>query len=62
MSRKENQILTELELEARDRTQRLLERANTLRMEQEDEVKKLNQVKMCVDVDLSIMAEVLKVL
>ncbi|XP_026225306.1 cilia- and flagella-associated protein 45 isoform X3 [Anabas testudineus] len=44
MSRKENQILTELELEARDRTQRLLERANTLRMEQEDEVKKLNQL------------------
>lgn len=44
MSRKENTALTELELEARDRAQRLVERANALRMEQEDEIKKLNQV------------------
>ncbi|XP_022046067.1 cilia- and flagella-associated protein 45 [Acanthochromis polyacanthus] len=43
-SHKENQALTELELEARDRAQRLLERANALRMEQEDEIKKLNQL------------------
>lgn len=45
MWRKENQALTKLELEARDRKQRLLERANALRMEQDDEIKKLNQVK-----------------
>ncbi|KAI3354425.1 hypothetical protein L3Q82_018952, partial [Scortum barcoo] len=46
LSRKENHALTELELEAwaRDRAQRLVERANALRMEQEDEIKKLNQL------------------
>lgn len=44
LSRQKNQNLSELEAEARDRAQYLLERANTLRMEQEDEVKKLNEV------------------
>ncbi|XP_029301485.1 cilia- and flagella-associated protein 45 isoform X2 [Cottoperca gobio] len=44
LSRKENQALTELELEARDRAQRLVERANALRMEQECEIKKLNKL------------------
>ncbi|XP_029967344.1 cilia- and flagella-associated protein 45 [Salarias fasciatus] len=43
-SRRENPVLTELELEARDRAQRLVERANALRMEQEDEIKQLNQL------------------
>ena len=42
--RKENKVLTQLELEARDREQRLLEQANALRMEQEEEVKLLNSV------------------
>ncbi|XP_032365282.1 cilia- and flagella-associated protein 45 [Etheostoma spectabile] len=46
LSRKENQALTELEREARDRAQRLVERANALRMEQEDEIKKLNHLIM----------------
>ncbi|TDH15085.1 hypothetical protein EPR50_G00027540 [Perca flavescens] len=46
LSRKENQALTELEREARDRAQRLVERANALRMEQEDEIKKLNNLIM----------------
>lgn len=55
LSREENHALTELELEARDRTQRLLERANALRMEQEDEIKKLNKVKMCLKVNLSMI-------
>lgn len=45
LSREGNPALTELELEAQERTQRLLERANALRMEQEDEVKQLNKVK-----------------
>lgn len=45
LSRQKNQNLSDLEAEARDRAQYLLERANTLRMEQEDEVKKLNEVK-----------------
>ncbi|XP_022602067.1 cilia- and flagella-associated protein 45 [Seriola dumerili] len=44
LSRKENHALTELELEARDRAQRLVERANALRLEQEEEIKKLNQL------------------
>ncbi|XP_067275963.1 cilia- and flagella-associated protein 45 [Pseudorasbora parva] len=44
LSRQKNQNLSELEIEARDRAQYLLERANTLRMEQEDEVKKLNEL------------------
>lgn len=44
LSRQKNQNLSELEAEARDRAQYLLERANTLRMEEEDEVKKLNEV------------------
>ncbi|CAM4583936.1 unnamed protein product [Leuciscus chuanchicus] len=43
LSRQKNQNLSELEIEARDRAQYLLERANTMRMEQEDEVKKLNE-------------------
>ncbi|XP_073706254.1 cilia- and flagella-associated protein 45 [Garra rufa] len=44
LSRQKNQNLSELEAEARDRAQYLLERANALRMEQEDEVKKLNEL------------------
>ncbi|XP_034404294.1 cilia- and flagella-associated protein 45 [Cyclopterus lumpus] len=44
LSRMKNQALTELELEARDRAQRLLERANALKMEEEDEIKKLNNL------------------
>ncbi|XP_044057555.1 cilia- and flagella-associated protein 45 [Siniperca chuatsi] len=44
LSRKENQALTELELEARDRAQRLVVQANDLRMEQEDEIKQLNKL------------------
>lgn len=44
LSRQKNQTLSDLEVEARDRAQYLLERANAMRMEQEDEVKKLNEV------------------
>ncbi|XP_041920477.1 cilia- and flagella-associated protein 45 isoform X1 [Alosa sapidissima] len=44
LSRQRNQTLSDLELEARDRAQYLLERANAMRMEQEDEVKKLNEL------------------
>ncbi|KAF3847982.1 hypothetical protein F7725_021010 [Dissostichus mawsoni] len=44
LSRQENQALTELELEARDRAQHLVKRANNLRMEQEDEIRKLNKL------------------
>lgn len=66
LSRKENKALTELELEARDRAQALVERANALRMEQEEEIKQFNLVgsscrplklchKMCLKVTLSII-------
>lgn len=48
LTRKKNPALTELEIEARDRAQRLLERANALRMEQEEEIKKLNKVGSCI--------------
>ncbi|KAI7802778.1 coiled-coil domain-containing protein 19, partial [Triplophysa rosa] len=44
LSRQKNQNLSELEAEARDRAQYLLGRANSLRMEQEDEVKKLSEL------------------
>ncbi|KAM8767905.1 cilia- and flagella-associated protein 45 [Acanthopagrus schlegelii] len=44
--RKENKVLTQLEIEARDRDQRLLEQANALRMEQEEEIKLLNSMIM----------------
>lgn len=46
LSRQKNQALSDLEAEAREHAQYLLERANTLRMEQEDEVKKLNEVRV----------------
>ncbi|XP_042152202.1 cilia- and flagella-associated protein 45 isoform X3 [Oncorhynchus tshawytscha] len=45
MSCQKNQDLSELEAEAKERAQYLLERANAMRMEQEDEVKKLNEGK-----------------
>ncbi|KAM4628415.1 cilia- and flagella-associated protein 45 [Polymixia lowei] len=44
LSREKNQALSELEAEARDRAQYLLERANAMRMEQEDEIKNLNEL------------------
>ncbi|CAL8349699.1 unnamed protein product [Lota lota] len=44
MSRRKNQALNELEVEARDRAQYLLEKANAMRMEQEEEVKQLNEL------------------
>lgn len=44
LNRKENKALTELELEARDRAQCLVERASSLRMEQEEEIRLLNKV------------------
>ncbi|OCT69358.1 hypothetical protein XELAEV_18040673mg [Xenopus laevis] len=44
MLRKKNEKLSELEEEAQQRAQYLLQRANTLRMEQEDEIKRLNEV------------------
>lgn len=45
LSREENQSLNEMELEARGRAQFLVDRANVLRMEQEEEIKRLNQVR-----------------
>ncbi|XP_048836914.1 cilia- and flagella-associated protein 45 isoform X2 [Brienomyrus brachyistius] len=42
VSRKKNQGLSDLEAEAQQRAQYLLEKANEMRMEQADEVKKLN--------------------
>lgn len=44
LNRKENKALTELELEARDHAQCLVEQASTLRMEQEEEIRMLNKV------------------
>lgn len=44
--RKKNEKLNDLEEEARERAQYLLERAANLRMEQEDEIKKLGEVRV----------------
>ncbi|XP_006642298.3 cilia- and flagella-associated protein 45 isoform X1 [Lepisosteus oculatus] len=44
LSRQKNQGLSDLEAEAKERAQYLLERANAMRMEQEDEVKQLNEL------------------
>uniref|UniRef100_A0A8C5P6T6 Cilia- and flagella-associated protein 45 n=1 Tax=Leptobrachium leishanense TaxID=445787 RepID=A0A8C5P6T6_9ANUR len=44
MLRKKNAKLSDLEEEAQERAQYLLQKANTMRLEQEDEVKKLNEV------------------
>ncbi|RXM91611.1 Cilia- and flagella-associated protein 45 [Acipenser ruthenus] len=43
-SRMRNAGLSELEAEARDKAQYLLEKANALRMEQEDEIKHINEL------------------
>ncbi|XP_058490351.1 cilia- and flagella-associated protein 45 [Solea solea] len=44
LSRKENPALTELELEAQEQAQHLVERTNALRMEQENEIQRLNKL------------------
>ncbi|MEE6491579.1 hypothetical protein FKM82_016269 [Ascaphus truei] len=44
MRRHKNEKLSELEAEAQERAQHLLQRANMLRMEQEDEIKKMNEM------------------
>ncbi|MEQ2252650.1 hypothetical protein ILYODFUR_024014 [Ilyodon furcidens] len=44
LSRKQNPPLTEMELDAQKRAQLITDRASALRIEQEDEVKKLNQL------------------
>uniref|UniRef100_A0A8D2ZQ45 Cilia- and flagella-associated protein 45 n=1 Tax=Scophthalmus maximus TaxID=52904 RepID=A0A8D2ZQ45_SCOMX len=44
LSRKDKHALTELELEARDQAQQLVEQTNDLRMEQEEEIRKLNKL------------------
>ncbi|XP_051934451.1 cilia- and flagella-associated protein 45 isoform X2 [Hippocampus zosterae] len=42
--RQEKRTLSEVEMEAHERTQHLLERAHALRMEQEEEIRELNKV------------------
>ncbi|XP_034023945.1 cilia- and flagella-associated protein 45 [Thalassophryne amazonica] len=44
LSRKENAELSELELEARDKAQRILEQANMMSMEQDIEIQNLNKM------------------
>lgn len=44
MARKINKKLNDLEEEAKERAQDLLQRANKLRMEQEEELKDINKV------------------
>uniref|UniRef100_A0A3P9IFQ9 Cilia- and flagella-associated protein 45 n=1 Tax=Oryzias latipes TaxID=8090 RepID=A0A3P9IFQ9_ORYLA len=44
LSQSKNRELSDLELEAQKRAQRLVERAEALKMEQEEEIKQLNQV------------------
>lgn len=47
--RKKNEKLNDLEEEAKERAQYLLERAANLRMEQEDEIKSLSEVRGGLD-------------
>ena len=44
LQRKQSEKLNDLELEAKEKAEYLLENANAQRMEQEDEVKHLNEV------------------
>ncbi|XP_012705604.2 cilia- and flagella-associated protein 45 [Fundulus heteroclitus] len=44
LSGKQNPVLTDLQLEAQRRAELVVDRANALRMEQEEEVKRLNQL------------------
>lgn len=44
LDRREKKVLTEQELEARERAQAQVERAGALRMEQEEEIRMLNKV------------------
>jgi len=44
LQRQHNEPLNDLEEEAKERAQHLLERANEQRQEQEDEIKNLNEV------------------
>lgn len=44
LSRRKNAALNDLEQEAQEKAQQLLARANAMRLEQEDEIKHLNEV------------------
>jgi len=44
LARRKNQALTDLELEAKEKSEHLLERAKQMRLEQEDEIKHLNEM------------------
>lgn len=46
LQRQHNEPLNDLEEEAKERAQHLLERANEQRQEQEDEIKHLNEVNL----------------
>ncbi|XP_005914524.1 cilia- and flagella-associated protein 45 isoform X1 [Haplochromis burtoni] len=57
LSRKNNKALTELEREARKRSQDLLEQSNALRMEQEEEIKRLNRLILNAQCQATINAQ-----
>lgn len=46
--RQQNEKLNDLEAEAKEKAEYLLEKANAQRLEQEDEVKHLNEVSHCL--------------
>ncbi|KAM4589231.1 LOW QUALITY PROTEIN: cilia- and flagella-associated protein 45 [Fundulus diaphanus] len=56
LSGKQNPVLTDLQLEAQRRAELIVDRANALRMEQEEEVKRLNQAG--VDLWISVQMNV----
>lgn len=49
LSRKKSSPLTDLEREDQDRARGVVERANLLKMEQEEEVRLLNTVRSCCE-------------
>ena len=47
LTRQKNQALSDLEMEAKEKAEHLLAKANAMRLEQEDEIKHLNEVRSC---------------
>ena len=56
LHRKQTEKLNDLELEAKEKAEYLLQNANAQRMEQEDEIKHLNEVSLIqVEIILSLV-------
>lgn len=59
LQRQHNEPLNDLEEEAKERAQHLLEKANEQRQEQEDEIKHLNEVQKLTEATSEVFIRVL---